>query len=228
MSSFSKALKRSPALRHAAAVLIWMYIRFVCRTSVWRIFGHEAELRRLVASGAPVVVLFWHGRLAMPACFRPKGRGVDVLISAHGDGALIAAAMRRFGLGVIEGSSSKGGSGALRRMVRALQEGRIVAVTPDGPRGPCMKMKGKALEAAAKAGAYVVPVSYSCSRAKILRSWDRFLLPLPFSRGAFCYGMPTDCTGLSGEALKKAARAVEEELHALTVRADREAGRIPS
>jgi len=113
-----------------------------------------------------------------------------MLISANRDGRIIADAIKHFDLGTITGSKSKGGMAALRAMLRALGDGQNIGVTPDGPRGPAMRASPGIIAAARMTGAPILPLSYATTRRRVLGSWDRFHVALPFSRGIFIWGEP--------------------------------------
>jgi lysophospholipid acyltransferase (LPLAT)-like uncharacterized protein len=151
-----------------------------------------------------------------------------MLISGHTDGRIIADAIAHFGLGTITGSKSKGGLAALRAMVRALTNGENIGVTPDGPRGPLMRISPGIIAAAKLTGAAIVPLTFASSRRIILGSWDRFHLALPFSRGAFLWGeplyVPKDADQVQIEALRL---VLEARMNALTAEADRRCGHVP-
>lgn len=175
----------------------------------------------------PFILAFWHGRLMMmPYCWRP-GREMNMLISQHRDGELIARTIGHFGLGAVRGSSAKpgkqekGGGAALRAMVKQLLRGAYVGVTPDGPRGPSQMVGDGILSVARLSGAPIIPVSFATNRRIHARSWDRFLIALPFSRGVFVWGtphyVPRDAT-VSG--LEQARHALQDELDRITREAD--------
>ena len=86
--------------------------------------------------GGPGDVIFWHGRLLMMPHVWRAGVPMNMLISQHRDGRLIADTIAHFGLGSVAGSSSKGGAAAVRQIVKAIRAGEYAGVTPDGPRGP--------------------------------------------------------------------------------------------
>ena len=114
--------------------------------------------RPLWAEGKAIVFVLWHGRL-LPPTFQHRGRGVATLISQHRDGEYITRVVRdRWGYVVVRGSSSRGGVQAVAEMIRLVKQGRSLAVTPDGPRGPREKMKLGPLLVAQRTGAPVVPV----------------------------------------------------------------------
>jgi 3-deoxy-D-manno-octulosonic-acid transferase len=170
------------------------YIRLVERTCRVRIL--EAELYPGLWRRGPFVLAFWHGRmLAFPQMLWP-GQAMDVLISEHRDGELITRTIRHFGIGAVRGSSSHGAKGAVQEMMRRLSEGGNLAITPDGPRGPCEVAAPGAAILASAAGVPVTPVSWVAKPAVHLGSWDRFLLPAPFAR--IVYAIEPDLTAPPG------------------------------
>lgn len=169
-----------------------------------RHLGRE-ELEELEAQGRACILAFWHGRfLMMPYCYR-RGR-ITILISRNRDGELIARTMSWFGHDATRGSSSRGGAAALKEVVKRLRDGWDVAFTPDGPRGPRFRVQPGVIQAARLSGAPIIPVGFSARPAVSFHSWDRFLLPLPFSRGTFSYGrsleVPRDADGALMERLR--------------------------
>ncbi len=133
----------------------------------------------------PSVVILWHNRLfAAPEFFRRYfvHRRLATLISASGDGAWLAAFMRKLGMWPIRGSHYKRGAQSVREMLKAHAEGYDIGVTPDGSRGPMYHLRPGAVSVALKTGAPMILFSLNFSRAWRLKSWDRFYLPLPFSK----------------------------------------------
>jgi lysophospholipid acyltransferase (LPLAT)-like uncharacterized protein len=146
-------------------------------------------LRRRLAAGLPVIYAFWH-RYQLLMAFVHRGRGVRVLVSRSRDGEFIARTLERLGFQTARGSSSRGGATAFRELLAALTQGRNVAVTPDGPRGPSESIQPGVLALAAATGAPVVPIAWAGGPVRRLRSWDGFLVPLPFGRYEVVYGDP--------------------------------------
>ncbi len=136
----------------------------------------------------PVIITFWHNRIIAITLthhrFYPHAtrKGVSVLTSPSRDGELLAAAMARFRMGAIRGSSSRRGSRALRECTRHLASGADLAVTPDGPKGPRYTLGPGLILLAQATGARILPVHAKFSRCIALKSWDGFRIPLPFSR----------------------------------------------
>ena len=132
----------------------------------------------------PLLWTFWHNTLfVMPYMFEkffPERLGA-ALASSSKDGEIISAVMKRFGIRPIRGSSSRRGAAALVEMRRALQAGYIMAITPDGPRGPRYHINPGIIKLAQVSGGFILPVHVTLSNFWQLKSWDGFMLPKPFS-----------------------------------------------
>ena len=135
---------------------------------------------------APVIFALWHNRIfAIPPIWWKtggNGRKSVVLTSASKDGAILSSAMAVFGLGAVRGSSSRRAVAALIGMKRALLEGFDVCITPDGPRGPRYGFHPGVIKLAESSGAPIVPIHAHFSSAWRLKTWDRLVIPKPFSR----------------------------------------------
>lgn len=216
-----KTLLARPWARAAVASLAALYIRLVWATSRWEVRGGE-RAAALHAEGRAFIVCFWHGRMLMLPCGWARGRPVSILISPHRDGRLIAETIRRFGVGTVTGSSSKGGARAFREMRALLAQGTCIGITPDGPRGPRMRAAAGVAELARVTGAPVLPATYAVRRRRVLRSWDRFILPWPFNRGVFIWDSPIHVPREATAEEVEATRArIEARLNAITAEADR-------
>jgi lysophospholipid acyltransferase (LPLAT)-like uncharacterized protein len=189
-----KRLIRHPAVQFGLARLLGWYLRFALATTRWRVDGQE-HLAPL-AAGLPHIVAFWHERLAPMAmlwtvCRRmPPRRAqvVHVLVSGHRDGLLITEVMRQFGMEAVQGSTSRGGAGGMRRLATILRNGGLVAITPDGPRGPPRIAAPGTARLSALSSAPVLPCAAQTSRRWIVGSWDRMVIPKPFGRGVLVCG----------------------------------------
>jgi lysophospholipid acyltransferase (LPLAT)-like uncharacterized protein len=167
--------------------------------------------------GEGLIGVFWHSRLVLPV-FAYTGKGFHVLISSHGDGEIIGTVMKKFGHNLVRGSSSKGGKEALLEMVRLARANCDIGITPDGPRGPAEVVKPGVATLASLTKRPVIPFAYSCSRAKRLSSWDRFMFPYPFSRAVFIWGEPLSCH--EGEPVEVLRQRIENALRETTAQAD--------
>ena len=222
--------KRLSRSRFGRTVLVWLYARFtslVFVTTRWQTLGRE-DADALFRAGRPFITAFWHGRLMMSPRGWQAEQTVHVIISRHPDGENIARAMRHLGLEAIRGSRTRGGAAALRASLRLLKEGGYVAISPDGPRGPRMRAQLGTIALARLSGAPIVPLTFAVSRRKVARSWDRFVIALPFSRGVFAWGPPLYVAADADESAQEDARlTLEERLNALTAEADRMVGAEP-
>jgi lysophospholipid acyltransferase (LPLAT)-like uncharacterized protein len=142
-----------------------------------------------------------------------------VLTSRSRDGEILARYVRRFGLEVVRGSTSRGGAVALRALTRAVRAGTDVAVVPDGPRGPRERVQPGVVHLAAATGAPVVPLAFAAHPARRLSTWDRFLVPLPFARAAVVFGQAATVAPDADRAASQAG--LERALHDVTAAADR-------
>lgn len=198
----------------------YLYILFVYYTSSWKKDIPE-ESAKLMESGQKYIFVFWHNRLLMVPPFSPKKTKISVVISEHKDGEWIASVMKFFGYGLIRGSSSRNAAAALKEIIKTLKRNEVVSITPDGPRGPRMKLGGNVIKIAQMADCAIIPVTYSVSKCKILNSWDRFIIAKPFSKGAVLYGKPINIKRkFNDEQLKKAGSELENSLNNISKEAD--------
>jgi lysophospholipid acyltransferase (LPLAT)-like uncharacterized protein len=226
MAAASRLMRR-PAVSAALSWLAARYIRLVWITGRWQVENIDIA-DRMIADGTPFIACFWHGRMLMiPNAWKYSAR-MSILISHHRDGIFISRTLAHLGIGTIAGSSSRGGAGALVSMVRALKRGEYMGITPDGPRGPRMRATPGAATAARLSGAVLLPVSYSATRRRVLGSWDRFVVPLPFSRGIIRVGAPIEVPRDTDDAGLEAVRQkLEVDLINLTMVLDSELGVAP-
>jgi len=224
---WTKRLLESDVARWLACLVGALYIRTVHATGRWRIVGEEIpeSLRR---DGKPFIMAFWHGRLMMMPYAWRRTDLVKILISGHRDGRMISDTVRWLGIESVVGSSRRGGAQATRQLVRILRDGGVAGITPDGPRGPRMRASEGVVVLARLSGAPIVPVAYAASRRRVLRSWDRFVVTLPFSRGVFLWGEPITVPRDADAAAMEAVRIrTEAAMTALTARADAMFGQAP-
>ena len=210
--------------RRLAAWLAALFIRVLHATMRIRHEGRE-ELQRLQEQDHNYIIAFWHDQLLMMSyCY--TGKRMAILISQHGDGELIARTLAWLGHESVRGSSTRGGLAALRALVSRLRSGWDIAFTPDGPRGPRWQAQPGVIQAARLSGVPIVPVAFSAHPARRFSSWDKFLLPYPFSRGVFTYGQPVYVARDSTRESQESSRLhLEATLVNLSMKADRLAGR---
>jgi hypothetical protein len=174
-----------------------------------------------------VILAFWHEVLPL-AAWRYRRTGYHTLTSYSYDGELVARVIRYLGLDAVRGSSSRGGSDALRRMEEALRHGVTIGLTLDGPRGPRRESKAGVAILSARSGIPVVPVGLAVTRCWRMKSWDRMVVPKPFSRIVCAYGDPLNPppNELQG-TVESARREIESALNRTQEDLERELG-MPS
>ncbi|MFK7943435.1 MAG: lysophospholipid acyltransferase family protein [Paracoccaceae bacterium] len=216
------------------ATLGALYIRLVLITTRWEVLGRD-HYDTAVARGGGLIGATWHGRLCLAPFWAPPRRQVVGMISANRDGDLIAGVLSRFGVTAVRGSSydhqkrrDKGGAQALTGAEDALAAGNVLVITPDGPRGPRMRAEPGVALLSARTGTPVCPIGFSTERGRVLRSWDRFLIPMPFGRGVQIAGPVLMPPAHAAPELVEAFRLeIEDALTAITAEADRICNRTP-
>ena len=185
---------------------------------------HAERHRRLAESGEPYVYALWHGRMVLPILVH-RHEDVVTMASRSKDGEIIARWLLRNGYIPARGSTTRGGGAALQEMIGRVREGHPAALTVDGPKGPPRVVQPGILRLVRETGARVLPISGASSRPRFLRSWDRYLVPRPFSRNVVTYGEPFDLPAAMSDA--DAAQRIAEALDAATREADEAVGVAP-
>ena len=219
MLSYKKILRT----KLAYSVICWIgakYIKFVSFTNSWS-FINKKYVENLWKKNEAFILCFWHGRLLMMPLSWNKEKKINVLISTHSDGQLLSKTVKHFNIETITGSSSKGGSEAIRNIIKSLKSGISIGMTPDGPRGPRMKVNSAIIKIASLTGHKIVPLSYSVKKKFFLNSWDKFLVALPFGKGCFIWGKPIKIKkNISTNEDLKLSKRLENNLLKLTKKAD--------
>lgn len=175
---------------------------------------------KLIAEGKNVIYAFWHGRQFL-LLYSHRRLGIILPASESRDGEIIARILLRFGYDVVRGSSKRKGARALLGLVDCLRRGKNISLTVDGPRGPVHQVKQGAPYLAGKLDKPIIPVSMSARRYWILtKSWDKTLIPVPFTRGVVVYGEPIIVSGVSDEELESSRLKLQDALTRTTARAD--------
>jgi len=191
--------------------------------ATWRIEVLGDDPRRVADPEAAQLASLFHESM-LPCAWLYRDRGYSVAVSRSRDGDLIRATLLALGYAEpVRGSSSRGGSAALRGLLRQLAEGTTTAVLVDGPRGPARVAKTGVVSLARMAEHSIQPVAFSARPAIRLKSWDRSLIPLPFARVVCAYGEPIsiDPETAQDDLLEQAAaRSLDEALTALHHEAD--------
>lgn len=198
--------------------LVWVLAR------TWRVrYVHAERLSEEARGGGPILYVVWHGQL-LPQLWAHRRRNISVLISEHRDGEIIARIARSIGYRTVRGSTTRGANRALVAMVKELEAGYDVAITPDGPRGPNHSFAAGALLVAQRSGRPLAPVGAHASRAWRFRSWDRFLLPKPFARVTIAYGELMPAPEGSPREMAEKTSPYADAIHAAIEAAGRDGG----
>jgi len=174
-------------IQRVAGWLVWALIRSCTAT-----LRFKFEDRSGLFDGSnpgPIIACVWHNRLAV--CLsgyfgyvrkRNRTRGMAAIVSASKDGGFLTAILERFGVQPVRGSSSRRGQQAMRELITWAEQGWDLAITPDGPRGPRYKIQQGVTSLAQLTGLPILPAGYNLRWKICLKSWDRFQIPIPFSR----------------------------------------------
>jgi lysophospholipid acyltransferase (LPLAT)-like uncharacterized protein len=197
----------------------WALLSLWCRTL--RItFVNKAVPDRLIAEGGNIIFAFWHGRQFL-LFHTHRDLGVVIPASESRDGEIQAGILTRFGFEVVRGSSKRKGAQALLGLVDGLRRGKHIALAVDGPRGPLYEVKHGVTYLAGKLDKPIVPVITSAKRFWILEKiWDKYLLPIPFTRAIVMYGEPITVNGMSEDVLESKREELQRSLNRLLIDAD--------
>lgn len=226
-------LTKSNIFQTVVATVLAGYMALIKRTTRWTVLGRE-NVEPIWDSGQGFVGCVFHGRFLMSnSGWSKKYQHPAILISQSNDGDFISRTAKALGLSVIRGSSKRsdsdkerGGSTALRGMIRHIENGGVVVITPDGPRGPRMRVGPGPVRLAKMTGTQILPYALSVSNRKVFGSWDRFMFPFPFGRGAIVYGEPVTLSDdPDREEQAKAREILEERLIAANQLADKTVGK---
>ena len=162
--------------------VVWALLSIVGRTWRFEVIADEgvAPVREGQKAG-PEIYCFWH-QCVLPCAFYFRGSGAVILISRSFDGELITRILRLLGFDAVRGSSSRGGREGLLGLAHVIESGHTAIFTADGPRGPIYETKMGPIKLAQMTGAPIGAFHLEPQRARVLKSWDRFLIPMPFTR----------------------------------------------
>lgn len=188
-----------------------LLLRLIKLTNSSRYIGFEGY-RRWLGEGKPVLIAFWHNQgLFMPFVWFGKPGKIKLIVSQSKDGDLIAALLRWFGILSVRGSSSRGSTAALKELLRLDRAGvDSIVFTPDGPKGPIYRVKEGVAYLALSSKKPLYLLSVTCSRVKVLGSWDRFRIPLPFGTATYVCSPPLHLSDFPGISLPEAAAIIED------------------
>ena len=209
--------------QRALAWVIFALVRSVSATLRYRWNDRSGYINAPVPPG-PAIYCVWHNRLAlsMPAYFdyvkkHSRAPGMAAMVSASKDGGFLTGILECFNVQPVRGSSSRRGPQALLELTTWAERGYDLAITPDGPRGPVYVVQEGVMSLAQLTGLPIVPVSYHVNWKIRVKSWDRFQIPLPFSRCEMSYAKPIFVPREATDAEREKLRLqLETELRAIS------------
>ena len=220
--NFREIKKLPDWIFYIPAKLIFLF-RYLMRTEIIDPHGH------LGAEGAPGVIIIWHNRLLFfpVMCPRWEREHTSALISASRDGQYIADLCKQWHVGSIRGSSSRTSVQVMGEAMESLRQGRYVAMTPDGPRGPRYSMSRGPVRMASEAGVKLIPVAVNYSSYWELKSWDKFQIPKPWAKITFILDealeIPPDLTEEDVEKWRETLRKKLNDISGVTPEMEKEA-----
>lgn len=213
--------------------LKWKAIGLACKLFIDFLFlFSRVEIRGFgavadIVASRRYIYAIWHSRILLPA-FWHRDVNASIMVSNSADGEIVAQMLHQYGHQTIRGSTGKQGMRALMHQVVDMRKHiRPGVVTPDGPQGPRYRVHPGVVLLSQKTGFPIIPLAYSARKRKVFNSWDRFVLPLPWSKCAMVYGNPIsvpDTTKFDENALTEHIQKVENELNRVTTIADKMCG----
>ena len=168
---------------------ISFYIKLCFQTSIW-LTKNSKVVEKHIKKNKSFIVCFWHNRLLMTVFCWKWSEEFKMLISGHSDGKIISKAVSYFGIQTITGSSRKNNLSSLKEILKQIDNGSIIGITPDGPRGPSGKVKDGLMSLLKKTKVPVLPLSYSAKFKFTLQTWDKFIFVTPFNKFVAVWGNP--------------------------------------
>ena len=196
--------------------IFYFITNIIARSIRWEYF-EQSKKSTIFNNQDKYIFCCWHNKLFLGPHLLPRNRVINALQSSHSDGMITSLAFKYLGMNVILGSSKKGGMQAFRKMVKCLQLGESIAITPDGPKGPKEQVKEGIIKLAQITSTPIIPLVWTTEKFKTINSWDNFVLPYPFSRGIYCFGKPINIKkNISINKFELERQNLENEIKRLT------------
>jgi len=212
-----KRINKSLIGQKVLGFVIFIITKFIFFSIRWECLDINNK-NLIFNSKKPYIFCCWHNKLFLGPHFLPKHLVHNALISRHSDAMVTVILLKLLKINIIFGSSMKGGTKAFLKMVKSIRNGESVAITPDGPKGPREKVKDGIIKLAQVTGAPIIPLVWFSNKHKKLDSWDKFVIPYPFSKGNYIFGKAIFIERkLSGNELKQNKQKIENILKKLTL-----------
>ena len=227
-SSLKKIMKSRVIIR-CVAFLAYLYSKFTGNTCHWQIKGVNETLASVKDTNA--IFVGWHSRATMMPFFQNKllKRNMAAIVSPHQDGQIVANLLKHFEIKPINGSSNENPRQSALELMRDLLKGYDLFISPDGPRGPRMRMKKSPIYFAQKTGKPIICVCFSLNKALIIdTAWDKTMIALPFAKGVFALSEPLYVpSDLTEEEVEQYRQKLENIANAQSIECDKMVGREP-
>lgn len=198
-AKFKNFFRKNDFVFNILLAIIFVYVKFCYFTTRWHFVWPTGYNKEELLEEKGVLFAIWHSQLVYSIKSIGYYRPVKALVSPHGDGRIMKRLVNLFGYNTIEGSTNKDAASALRTILSDLKLGTNIVITPDGPRGPAKQINSSMTKIAHKYGYKLIAVSCSPQNCFRLNSWDKMMIPKPFSRVEVKYSNPIE---LSGDTLK--------------------------
>lgn len=189
---FKRFLKNSNLIHNLSVNILFLYLKAAYCTSKWEFIWPQSLDREKINQLEGALFAFWHNRLAFGMYIFQKIDKVYALASPHTDGRLITDILKKMQFGVIEGSTNRNPTRALKEIISKINSGKNVVITPDGPRGPIYKVNSNIARLAKKFDKPLIPLSCTADKYYELKSWDKMIIPKLFSTITVRFGSPLD------------------------------------
>ncbi|MGC0372145.1 MAG: hypothetical protein DGJ47_000850 [Rickettsiaceae bacterium] len=183
-----KRLAKTQFIQNIATYIIRYYLILVYKTSTWKIIWQDDNLEQKINDMGPSLITFWHNRLAFGLHVFGDYRNIQALTSLHRDGQIITNVIQAMGHKVIQGSTNKKPLGAIKSILKCVRENGKIIITPDGPRGPIYQVNSAVTKISYKYDVPIIPMSCASDKYFELDSWDKMILPKPFSKIYVIFG----------------------------------------
>ncbi len=186
---FIKRISKNRFGQKFLGYLVFIITSFTYKSISWKLLKNSNSY--YFKKKESIIFCTWHNRLYCGPYLLPTDKLViNALQSSHSDGMMTDVLFKLINMKIIYGSSKKKGVSAFIKMIRAIENGESLAITPDGPKGPREIVKDGIIKLAQNTGAPIVPLFWKVKNHKILNSWDNFIIPFPFSKGVYIFGKP--------------------------------------
>ena len=219
----TKKIIRNEVVKKLLCKLVYLYIRFTLLTSLVKFTYQDFDFEEY--KNTQCILATWHGRVLIMPAINPFKVPACGIVSDHNDGRLIGEVIKQAGVELIFGSTNRRRISALKEILIYIKKGYNFLITPDGPRGPARQVGGAIINIASSTGLLIFPTSCSAKSAKIFKSWDKFMLPLPFTQIEIVFAKPIKVpANLTAEQRNEYNEILRESLEQITILADKKVG----